>query len=242
MALFETPRGGMSHEQFFYPATPSVFFGRTGWGPLIVSLDTDLLIHLAQNKEEVGGSFGFDGHGFMPEAWDGPVRALHDIFLLWFWRDVRLFLPPEQMEDGELTTDRERSRQSILDAFSEDFWQRGGFERSSWVAGEQADTGVHLLVPNELPASFETALPKRMDGVLVRAAATAGVHVFLSADRHVLRRAQDLARFSLAAMKPGQLLKALDASGELAHLPAGDVPAPDLQSLAHFYNVVPQDD
>ncbi|MFI4991367.1 MAG: hypothetical protein ACHQHO_10710 [Solirubrobacterales bacterium] len=146
----ETPRGGMGHEQFFYPATPSVFFGRTGWGPLIVSLDTDLLIHLAQNLEEVGGSFGFDGHGFMPEVWDDPVRALHDIFLLWCWRDVRLFVPPEQMDDGELTADRERSRQSILDAFSEDFWQRGGFERSSsWDDGEQLDTGMDLVAPRE---------------------------------------------------------------------------------------------
>ncbi|MFI4991368.1 MAG: hypothetical protein ACHQHO_10715 [Solirubrobacterales bacterium] len=42
-------------------------------------------------------------------------------------------------------------------------------------------------------------------------------------------------------MTPGQLLEALDASGELARVPSGDLPAPDLQSLAHFYRVVPQD-
>jgi hypothetical protein len=134
----------MSHEQFFYSAAPSVFFGRTGWGPLIVSLDTDLLIHLAQNLEEVGNSFGFDEQGFTRETWDDPIRALHDIFLLWFWRDVRVFLPPEQMDDGELTAARTRSRRSILDAFYEDFWQRGGFERCSWVGNEQVTTASIL--------------------------------------------------------------------------------------------------
>jgi hypothetical protein len=80
-----------------------------------------------------------------------------------------------------------------------------------------------------------------MDGVLVRAALTAGVHVFLSADRHVLSRAQDLARFSLAVMKPGELLEALDASGELARRAYEDLLIPDLQSLGHFYKIVPQD-
>ncbi len=241
MALFdETPRGEMSHEQFFYPAAPSICFGRTGWGPLIVSLDTDLLIHLAQNLDEIGGSFGFDGRDFMPETWDNPIRALHDIFVLWFWRDVRIFLPPEQMDDGPLTADRENSRRSILDALSEDFWQRGGFERSSRVADERVTTGTDLAAPREWPASLKTVLPKAMDGVLVKAALTAGVHVFLSADRHSLRRAQDLARFSLAVMKPGQLLEALDASGELALPAPGRRPSPDLQSLSHFYRVVPQ--
>jgi len=104
MSQSAVPQGGMSHAQFDYGATPSVFFGRTGWGPLIVCLDTNLLIHLAQNHDEIGGSFGFDGQGFCPELWDDPVRALHDLFLLWFWRDVRFFLPPEQMKDGRSRT------------------------------------------------------------------------------------------------------------------------------------------
>lgn len=242
MADREAPQGGMAHPQFFYPDTPSVFFARTGWGPLIVSLDTNLLILLAQNLEEIGGSFGVDGQGFRPELWDDSVRALDDLFLLWFWRDVRLFLVPEQMRDGRLTSHRARSRQSVLDAFAEDFWQRGGFSRESHMDGEQIEDGVDLKVPCEWPASFDEALPRGMDGILVRSALTSGAHVFLSTDRHVLRRAHDLARFSLAVADPAGLMEALDSSGELARTAGGDVPlVPDLQSLGHFYGVVPQE-
>jgi hypothetical protein len=61
----KVPQGGMSHEQFAYESTPRAFFARAGWGPLIVCLDTNLLIYLAQNLDEIGGSFGFGG-GFAP--------------------------------------------------------------------------------------------------------------------------------------------------------------------------------
>jgi hypothetical protein len=234
------PQGGMSHAQFYYDDTPSIFFGRTGWGPLVICLDTNLLIHLAQNHDEIGGSFGFDGQGYCPDLWEDPVRALHDLFLLWFWRDVRFFLPPEQMEDGRLTADRARSRASILDAFTQDFWERGGFSRSSHVSGETVETGLDLIVPDVWPPSFNDALPGGMDGVLVRAAATAGAHVFLTTDgRDILRRARDMARFSLAVMRPDQLLNALDSSGALS-LSSDEGLLPDLQSLAHFYAVFPQ--
>lgn len=237
------PQGGMSHAQFGYDATPSVFFQRTGWGPLIACLDTNLLIDLARNHDEVGGSFGFDARGFCPDLWDDPIRALHDVFLLWFWRDVRFFLPPEQMDDGRLTADRARSRQSILDAFSQDFVERGAFSRASHLAGQDIERGLDLVIPMEWPDSLAAVLPAKMDGVLVRAALDAGVHVFLTADgRDILRRARDLARFSLAVMRPDQLLRALDASGELARIPLGQIPSPDLQSLAHFYAVFPQDE
>jgi hypothetical protein len=235
------PQGGMSHAQFDYGATPSVFFGRTGWGPLIICLDTNLLIHLAQNHDEIGGSFGFDGQGFCPELWDDPVRALHDLFLLWFWRDVRFFLPPEQMKDGRLTADRARSRKSILDAFAQDFWQRGGFSRSSHVDGEAIAGGLDLVIPDAWPPSFDNALPPGMDGVLVRAAVNAGAHVFLTTDgRDILRRARDMARFSFAIMRPDQLLSVLNSSGALTLAPPDEALIPDLQSLAHFYAVFPQ--
>lgn len=230
----------MSHEQFAYDATPGVFFARTGWGPLILCLDTNLLIYLAQNLEEIGGSFGFDGGGFAPELWGDPVRALHDLFLLWFWRDVRFYLPPEQMGDGRLTAERARSRQSILDAFAQDFWERGGFARASNVAGEPVADGVDLRIPTRWPASFERALPGKMDGVLVRAAVNAGVHVFLTADEGILRRAHEMGRFSLAIMSPHELLLTLETSGELSYVSGTERPAPDLTSLAHFYAVFPQ--
>lgn len=239
----QVPQGSMSHEQFAYDATPVVFFGRTGWGPLIVCLDTNLLIYLAQNLEEVGGSFGFDGGGFLPELWEDPIRALHDLFMLWFWRDVRFYLPPAQMSDGRLTAERARSRQSILDAFAEDFWERGGFERASQIGGEPIEQDVvDLHVPDRWPASFEMALPRKMDGVLVRAAVEAGVHVFLTTDTGILRCGPDMARFSLAIMSPRGLLLELDSSGALSCSTSGEALIPDLKSLAHFYAVFPQED
>jgi hypothetical protein len=77
------------------------------------------------------------------------------------------------------------------------------------VAVEAVETGLDLIVPNVWPPSFNDALPTGMDGVLVRA----GAHVFLTTDgRDILRRARDMGRFSLAVMRPNQLLNALDSS------------------------------
>lgn len=112
----------------------------------------------------------------------------------------------------------------------------------SRVAGEPIEDGTDLEVPERWPASLDQALPGKMDGVLVRIAVNAGVHVFLTVDDGILRRAREMARFSLAIMSPQQILLALDSSGELTRFSSGEALIPDLKSLAHFYAVFPQED
>jgi hypothetical protein len=180
--------------------------------------------------------------GSLPELWDDPVRALHDVFMLWFWRDVRFYLPAGQMSDGRLTVERARSRQSILDVFAEDFWERGGFSRASRVMGEPIKDGADLQISKRWSATLAQALPGKMDGVLVRAALHAGAHVFLTTDAGIRRRAADMARFSLAIMSPRELLVTLSASGELSRVSSDEALIPDLKSLAHFYAIFPQGD
>jgi hypothetical protein len=73
-------------------------------------------------------------------------------------------------------------------------------------------------------------------GRLVAAALRTGCHVFLTEDRGILARAQQLFAWGIAAMRPAALLGELDAAGELSTGgPFADGLVPDLLSLARFY-------
>jgi hypothetical protein len=237
------PFGPLSHEQFEYERTPPLFFGRIGWGPLILTLDTNLLIHLAQNLDDIGGSFGL-ATGFSPDSWGDPVCALRDLFALWFSRDVRFYLPPAQMHDGRLDELRWKQRQSVLDAFAQDFWQRGGATRGTVRDGADWIDDTPLIPPWEQdwlwPPSFSASLPAGADGVLIAEARKGAAHAFLTADKGVLARANALAGV-IRVLHPGELLAILNSCGELVAACAEDPLIPDLQSLAHFYSVIPQD-
>jgi len=233
----------MSHEQFDYERTPALFSPRVCWGPLIITLDTNLLIHLAQNVDQVAGSFGIEER-FQRELWDDPVPALHDLFALWFWRDVRFYLPPVQLDDGQLDAHRLRERRSVLEAFAQDFWERGGTSRATtYDDHDDATFDDESLLPRADQAPlwppFRDSLPRGMDGVLIEEARKAAAHVFVTEDRRVLRKAASISPV-IRILRPGAVLTELQATGELHFNRSASLPVPDLQSLAHFYAVVPE--
>lgn len=224
----QPPFSAAGHVQFTYDASPSVFGPRTGSGPLVAALDTNLLIHVEQSFEAVESDFGF-GAWVDPAAWDGPVPSLRDLFKLWFWRDIRWYVSPLIGEDARkpLDLNRERRRRRMVEKLQADFAFRGAFEQ----AGD--------AVPQGWPRRVHALLPQGHDRELVSDALAMGCHCFLTEDQGILRKRPDLAALGIMVLRPSKLLHRLWDSGELAVERSAPGPlVPDLLSMSHFYGLV----
>jgi hypothetical protein len=86
----------MSHEQFLYASAPKVFGGCHGAGPLLAALDTNVVIDITEQLELIDH---FGAGILQPDGWRDPTAALADLIAVWFWRDVRFFVPPSILSD-----------------------------------------------------------------------------------------------------------------------------------------------
>jgi hypothetical protein len=185
--------GALSHLQFEYELCPALFAGRSGWGPLLIAPDTNILIDLVNEFERVEGTFGFRGEHLqlLNEGGGDRIDALRALFVLWFWRDVRFYVPAGYLTDSkakELSPERASQRNRALDALGQDLLSRGGLERhshdengeptpDSWL---RADVRARDLAHRAHDSI--TALVPGNDGSLVADAAASGCHVFLTED------------------------------------------------------------
>jgi hypothetical protein len=111
---------------------------------------------------------------------------------------------------------------------------------SEELAVEDEPCALHVIPHVRLrgdPAARATwGWPKdRFDRRLTEAAYDGGCHVFLTAGKKILRCQGALFPRGLAVMSPGQLLAALDDSGELDGTRGGHFLLPDLTALTRLY-------
>jgi hypothetical protein len=227
---------------FWRERTPGVFGTRTGIGPLVVMPDTNILIEIRKQLSEVEG--GLIIHPYWG-AHDDPIGALREIVQLWWFRDLRFAVCPQHLGDSRrkpLTGDRKRAREDAVRELETDFFERGGLEAviSEEYSVEDQPCALHAIPSLHLragsPAAEGWGWPKDdLDRQLVEAAYDGGCHVFLTADKRVLRCHVALSTRGLAVMSPGQLLTALDDSGELDGTRGGHFPVPDLSTLTRLY-------
>lgn len=228
---------------FWLDATPDVFLGRRGDGPLIVCPDTSVLIWMVNEMERMEEKIGL---AFSPQIggnWTDPVDAIADLLHLWQFRDIRFFVSDHYLSDGKLTPERLTVRQGVVREFSLDFTMRGGFET---VIDEIHDLGddedAQFLSPgcpvhpstqrNYTPTPARW--PHTKDRALLADALNSGCHVFLTLDKGVLSCAPAFARSGLSIMTPGELLARLDRDGQLDARPEWPI---DLDVIGRFYGI-----
>lgn len=229
-------RGG-----FWRGRSPSVFGNRAGVGPLVVMPDTNILISIREQLDEVEEAL------ILHPLWsarDEPVDALRDLVQLWWWRDLRFAVTPLHMADSDesLTEARQRAREDAVRELGRDYLERGGLESvvGDELSVEDAPCALHSIPPASLRSGSEPAGQRRWprgerDRKLVEAAYDAGCHVFLTADKGILKCSSSLFPQGLAIMSPTQLLDALDDSGELDGTRGGHFLLPDLSTLSRLY-------
>lgn len=225
----ERPTSEFGHAGFDYGASPEFFSGRQGEGPLILALDTNVVIHLTQRFDDVIGALGWNG--LSPGGWAEPDRALQDLFAVWFWRHVSMHISELTIDDAKksLTTERQTRRLEAISMFARDRWLR------DWTV-EDVETK-----PPELPTPQD--VPPGRDGELVRDAVSIGAHAFVTFDRGIIRYDDALRPWQLRLCEPGWLLEQLTNASEFSVLQLGDLPpVADLLMLSELYSLAEDDE
>lgn len=239
LALFDAPtrrwRGGPHPRSlacvgesdggaFRYAASPQLFFGRTGVGPLRVAMDTAILIDYGQHGYAIWAA-----DQFKPSVPDGVYRdeliALAELMHLWMIRDMRFHVFDRQLTDSKrVMSDQHASlRQRQVEQLSAALDCLG-----HGTQGWQPQDGETWPPPADL-----SDLPPNADRDLLAAAIDAGCHVFLTRDKPLLNKAEHVARYWVALMSPADLLDTLAATGEVGLTNAGAFLIPDTHKLIH---------
>lgn len=227
---------------FWRRRTPAIFGARSGVGPLLLFPDTTILISLHQELEEVGAFTLYASWSDRNE----PVDALRDLVQLWWWRDVRFLVSPTHLVDARkpMTSHQKIARHAAVRELGQDFRDRGGHEPliGDQHAVEDRPCSLHCIPVGTMPAGsappvIDPPLPRRgRDKQLVHEALSAGCHVFVTADKKILRCHKSFFGLGLAILSPAQLLEELDEVRELDDCEnPWNSPAPDLSALGRFY-------
>jgi hypothetical protein len=208
---------------FFYENCPGVFLGRTGYGPLRMAWDTNILIDYAK----FGDLMWEEDREFDPQISEPRYReelvALDTIVQLWMMRDIRVRAPERQIEDAKNELDEAQ-------------WELRARQLHHFLAALQCIQLDKTVLDNVRP--FDP-LPRgstndEWDESLVLEAIETGCHVFLTGDRRLSRRIQRTARESfMVIMSPSDLQQALAEAGELGWAREGYI-MPDNHKWLHF--------
>jgi hypothetical protein len=143
-----------------------------------------------------------------------------------------------------MTADQKIARRAAVRELGQDFSDRGGYEPfiGDDVVIEDQPCALHSVPVGgksneESLQMIDPPLPRRgQDERLVHEALDAGCHVFVTADKKILRCHRSLFSMGLALLSPAQLLEELDETGELDDCDTPlESPAPDLSALGRFY-------
>lgn len=225
---------------FHYDVGPELFLGRRGRGPLHVVWDTSVLIGYFHHgralweRDDVSLSHLVSGeHG-------EELEALQLLMAMWVLRDIRFYVLRGVLHDAKrkLTAERRAYRLRALDEFAAALHHVGSGDPA---IDEPIREGLLVRPESELERAL-ARIPVGGDRALVREAVKLRAHVFLTTDKKVLKRRDDLLSFGLLLASPGDLLEVLTAVGALHCLLDARClywPAPDQVRVAHLYDALP---
>lgn len=207
---------------FLYEDCPAVFLGRTGYGPLRMAWDSNILIDYAEF-----GDLMWDDDDFDPPISEPRYRAelvaLNTLVQLWMVRDMRVRAPERQIDDCQRELDEAQ-------------WELRFRQLHHFLAALTCIELDREVLENVQP--FDT-LPRGSrgddwDASLVLEAVETGCHVFLTRDAGLRRRLSRPAREAfMVIMSPSDLRQALADAGELGFGGDGFI-FPDNHKWLHF--------
>ena len=164
-------------------------------GPLVVALDSNLLIDLQQYGHELLN----DEISVTEEKYAEELYGLGTLLNLWMLRDIRFVVTPRARRDAKRSAP---GFGALIDGLAESL----AFQYGDWTV--DAPSSWSKLAP----LGEELGLPDSADRDLVLEAQSACVHVFLTRDRRVLRRTI-LTGPALRVMAPSEVADDLVIAG-----------------------------
>lgn len=221
---------------FAYEASPTLFAGRVGRGPLRIALDTNLLIDYFDHGHTMwSGESLTELHP--DEEYSEHLEALQLILAVWVLRDIELIMLKESLRDTKRGLLAPHLDQRNRNAWAE-------FYRAlTHSPHHHNDMTTEPKLPSKLIDEVVKAVPAGGDRSLVRAALLDGAHVYLTRDKGVLHARSRLGALGLSVMSPADLLEALSMCGALNFLwdPASLYwPLPDQEKVAHMIWALPK--
>ena len=191
---------------FYYENCPAVFLGRSGYGPLRMAWDTNILIDYAEYGDLMWPEEDSD---FDPPIDEPRYReeliAFDTLTQLWMMRDIRIRVFPRQIFDAQREMDAAQ-------------WELREVQLHHILASltcTQLDKEVFEQVGPFEPLD-EGSTSAEWDASLVHEAIENGCHVFLTRDGGLRRRLSQFAREScMTIMSPAELLQSLAEANEL---------------------------
>lgn len=206
-------------------------------GPLVVALDSNILIDLQQH-----GSALFDDNedlGAHDPEYRAELFALNYLVNIWLMRDIRFIVTPRSYTDAKRPTHRFLSRRvPTIEALADSL----AFQYEDWNLAAPSETEVRI------DADREIGLGDSADRDLVLEAESVGAHVFLTRDVR-LRKNVRTDTSELRVLSPTGLETGL-MDGHVS-LPWGgslcsqnrcpylsvDVPGPDMGKWSAFFGI-----
>lgn len=190
-------------------------------GPLVVALDSNLLIDLQQYGHELL----VDEISVIEEKYAEELESLGTLLNLWMLRDIRFVVTPRARSDARRSAP---GFEALIDGLAESL----AFQFGDWTVAAPSSG------PRLVPVGEELGLPDSADRDLVLEAQSAGAHVFLTRDRRVLRNTS-LTGPALRVLAPSEVADELVIAG-VSPFAGGtcsepncpyrdlDIPAPDI--------------
>lgn len=175
-------------------------------GPLVVALDSSILIDLQQHGNGI-----LSGELQVAESkYAEELEQLGQLIDLWLLRDIRFIVTPRSYTDAKRTTAAFTVRRGpTIRALAESL----AFQLGNWV--QEAPSEWRDLKPYE----GVQGLPDNADRALVAEAVTVGAHVFLTRDAKLVANVSVPSQ-DLRACMPSVLVAELQAS-KVAHFSGG---------------------
>jgi hypothetical protein len=148
-------------------------------GPLVVALDSNILIDLQQHGETLLEGEGIEELG-LPDDYAYELSALSDLLNLWLLHDIRFIVTPTSLTDAKkpnsnFLAGRGPTVQALADALA--------FQYGDWAVDPPSANEVVRL-------GDESGLPDSADRDLVLEAQGVGAHLFITRDVRLLERVQ----------------------------------------------------
>ncbi|QGN34467.1 hypothetical protein [Microlunatus sp. Gsoil 973] len=168
-------------------------------GPLVVALDSNVLIDLQQHGAELINAADLE----VPEDYKGELLALGAIVDIWMLRDIRFIVTPRSRTDAKRLSERFlATRGPAVDALAQSL----AFQCGDWSVPAPSEGSLPAL-------GSVTGIPDGADRDLLLEAQAAGAHVFLTRDEQVIT----------AASVEGPVLRILRPTGLADELVLGGV-------------------
>jgi hypothetical protein len=224
---------------FNYEDGPELFCQRPGRGPLNIVWDTNLLIDYFQHGHAMWSPDAEWLSHRVPGTHGEELEALQVVMALWVVRDIRCHVLPRTLTDArsKLSDSRLRDRERAFSRFA---------SAIAYVGGPEQDPGPPggLELPPRALERILCRIPAGGDRDLVAASLRAGMHVFLTMDKRVLRETAALRTLGLRLASPGDLLEMLAESGALHCLVDPQKylrwPAPDQARVHELLEALPR--